>query len=120
MSNQNVKVKPARNPKTPSAFQQGMKEGFVVEDQVSGLLVCEQFYQTLSGSNFLAKHRKNEVDVFGRELNPTVGLNHLHARFVQLTGTSKGPSLISTFDLPDLKHIQFQSSSALGELHNMG
>src|SRR5258707_5496044 len=67
MPDQDIKVKSAGYPKTPPAFKQGVEESFVVEDQIARLLVGEQFHQTLSIPNFLAKHRKNKVDVFGRE-----------------------------------------------------
>jgi len=80
MPDENVEIEAAGHPETPLAFKQGVEESFVVENQIARFFVGEQLYQTLSVANSLPKHRKNEVDVFGRELDPAIGLNHLHSR----------------------------------------
>ena len=45
ISHQHVEVKTRGNPQTTSAFQQGMEQGFIVQYQVTRLLIREQFYK---------------------------------------------------------------------------
>ena len=50
----------------------------VIEDQITGLFVGEQFDQALCGPDLWAEHAQDEVDVFRSELHSAVGLNDVH------------------------------------------
>jgi len=79
MPDENLKIKPAGNAKAAATLEQGMKQGFVIQNQITRFFVRKQLDETFCRANFLAEHRKNELDVLRRELDAAIGLNHLHS-----------------------------------------
>jgi len=59
-------------------FQQRVKQGFIVQDQIARLLIGQQLDQALMIASLGVQSGNNEVNVFRSELDPTVRLNHFH------------------------------------------
>jgi hypothetical protein len=78
MAHQNVKIKSRRNPQATAPFQQRMKQRFIVQNQIAGFLIGEKFCEALCGFDFRPEHRQDEIDIFSRELDTAVRLNHFH------------------------------------------
>src|SRR5882672_5309510 len=93
MANQNVKVKTGGNPKATAPLQEGLEEGIVIQDEVPGIFVRQQFDQTIGGLNLLAENRKDEINILGRKLDAAVWLNHLHCFILQLFDESPDPAI---------------------------
>ncbi len=89
MPDEHIKIKAAGHLKTAPMFQQGAKEGFIVQNQIARFLVRQQFDQAVRRAGFAAQHRQNEVNIRGRELDPAVGLNHFHRFFFKKRATLK-------------------------------
>lgn len=78
VADKDVKVKTGGDLQATAVFQQGTKEDFIVQNQVTRVFVGEQFDETLDRAQFLTEHFDDEFDVLGRELHPAVGLNQFH------------------------------------------
>jgi hypothetical protein len=73
-------------------FQQGVKEGFIIQNEIARLLVREQLDEAIRGAGFAAQHCENKINVRGRELDPTVGLNHFHRFFFKKSNVKNLPA----------------------------
>ena len=78
MAHEHIEVKTRGNPEAAAAFQESMKQGGIVENLVTGILIGQKFDETFRRSESLAKHFQNKFNILGRELHPAVGLNHFH------------------------------------------
>ncbi|PYK59507.1 MAG: hypothetical protein DME21_13030 [Verrucomicrobia bacterium] len=76
-----------RDPEAGALLQNRPEQRFVVQNQVARLLVRQQPRQSLHRPGFGTEHRDDELNVFSRELNPAVGLNHIHTRIFAIIKT---------------------------------
>ena len=88
MAHEHVKVEVRGDTQAAALFQQGAEQGFIVQDQVAGVFVRQQFNQSLRGACARAQRRNHEFNVLGRELNPAVGLNHIHTHVIAFFQTN--------------------------------
>jgi hypothetical protein len=81
VANQNVKIEAGGNREAAAMFEQGVEKRGVVKNLVTGTFIGEKFDETIHGSEPTAQHGQNEVHIRCRELNPAIGLDHLHRHF---------------------------------------
>lgn len=56
ISDENIEVKAAGNAKTAATFEQRAEKCFVVENEIAGFFVGEEFDQAIGGFDFVAEH----------------------------------------------------------------
>lgn len=78
MAHKHVEVKTRGNPEAATAFEDGMKQGRIVQNLVTRILVRQEFDETFRRPEALAEHFQNKFNILSRELYPAVGLNHFH------------------------------------------
>jgi hypothetical protein len=78
MSNEDVKIKPRGNAQASAPFKQRVKESVVIQNQIAGFFVGKELDETIGGFDFVPQDGKDEINVFGRELDPAVRLNDIH------------------------------------------
>ena len=81
MANQDVKIKARGNLKAAVMLKERVKQGFIVQNQVTGFLICEQFNETLRRAQFAAQDLEDKFNVLRRKLHAAVGLNQFHRLF---------------------------------------
>lgn len=81
VAHQDVEIKTGGNGQTAAMFEQSMEKRGVVENQVTSVFISEEFDETIHGSEPTAQHGQNEDHIRCRELNPAIGLDHLHRHF---------------------------------------
>ena len=78
LPHEDVKIKMSGDSQATTAFQQGVQEGFVIEDEVAGIFVGEEFYKAFRRARFGPEDGEDEDHVFGRELRTTIWLDDFH------------------------------------------
>lgn len=81
VAHQDVEIEAGGNGQAAAMFKQRVKERGVVKNLVTGVCISEKFDETIHSSEPTAQHGQNEVHIRCRELNPAIGLDHLHRHF---------------------------------------
>ena len=86
VADQDVKIEVSGNREAVGVRQHSLKQGVVIEDEVTSLLIAEQARDCLSGTSFGSQHPEDKIDVLSSELNPTVRPDDHHISSPQVIG----------------------------------
>ena len=79
LPHEHIEIKPGGNAQAGAAFQQGVHERFIVQNQVTRLHIGQKFHQAIRRAEFAPQDFQDELDVLGGKLHAAIGLNHFHA-----------------------------------------
>ena len=87
MAHQDVKIEVAGDAQTAALFEEGVKQGVVIQNQIARFGIGQERDQ---GGRvvLLSQDGHDECDVIGRKLHATVRLNHVHKDMSSIIGSN--------------------------------
>ena len=83
LADENIEIEVGGDAQATAMLEDGAQQDLVVKNEVAAFFVGEKLNQALRVVDLWPQHAKDEVDVFGSELDPAIGLNDVHRLLTQ-------------------------------------